>query len=199
MVKSGNKLRRIGILGGTFNPIHNGHLIMADEVYRALNLDKIIFVPTYLPPHKPSKDIAPARERLKMLKLALDANPHFTISDIEIKRKGKSYTIDTVKELKKKFKDAKIYFIIGSDYQRGLDKWKDVTQIQKLVKFVVVNRPRFSFKSNTPGVLNLNLKTVDVSGYGIRERIRKNRTIRSLVPLKVMRYIYDRGLYKEKN
>jgi nicotinate-nucleotide adenylyltransferase len=170
---------------------------MAEGVYHALKLDKVIFVPTNLPPHKPAKDIASSLDRFKMLRLAIKGNPHFSISDIEIKRKGKSYTIDTVKEFKKKFKTAKLYFIIGSDYRQGLDKWKDITAIQKLVQFVVVNRPGFPLMYNNFGVLNVNLKTINVSGYEIRQRVKENQSIRYLVPLAVMRYIHYKKLYQQ--
>ncbi len=189
---------KIGILGGTFNPIHLGHLIMAEEIRQALKLDKVIFVPTYLPPHKPARQIAAAIDRLKMLRLAVKGNPYFNVSDIEIKRKGKSYTIDTVKAFKRRFKRSKLYFIIGSDYHRTLNGWKDVKKIQRLVKFAVINRPGFPLRSLANRyVLNLNVKTLDISGYEIRERIRRKQSICYLVPREIMRYIYNRKLYKK--
>ncbi len=113
---------KIGILGGTFNPVHIGHLILAEEVREKLKLDKIIFIPTALPPHKDNMDIAPAGDRLKMLKLAIKGNKFFGVSDIEIKRKGRSYTIDTIKELKNKFVNDELYFIIGSDLLKYINE-----------------------------------------------------------------------------
>jgi nicotinate-nucleotide adenylyltransferase len=104
---------KIGILGGTFNPVHIGHLILAEEAREKLGLDKIIFVPTALPPHKDNLNIAPAADRLKMLELAVASNKYFTVSDIEIKRQGRSYTIDTLKEFQAKYSRDELYFIIG--------------------------------------------------------------------------------------
>jgi len=106
---------KIGILGGTFNPIHIGHLILAEEAREKLGLDRIIFVPTYLPPHKDNNDIAAATHRYKMIKLVIKTNRFLAVSDIEIKRDGRSYTIDTIKEFKKLYGNDELYFIIGSD------------------------------------------------------------------------------------
>src|SRR3989338_2629632 len=105
---------KIGILGGTFNPIHIGHLILAEEAREKLGLGRIIFVPTYLPPHKDSADIAAAKMRLKMVRLATLGNKYFSVSDLEIKRDGRSYTIDTIKEFKQRYAQDELYFIIGS-------------------------------------------------------------------------------------
>src|SRR3989338_11463826 len=106
---------KIGILGGTFNPIHIGHLILAEEAREKLGLDKIIFVPAYLPPHKDNSDIAPAKYRYRMIELAIQKNSYFSLSDMEIKRNGRSYTIDTLKEFKKLYPEDELHFIIGSD------------------------------------------------------------------------------------
>ncbi|MBM3243930.1 MAG: nicotinate (nicotinamide) nucleotide adenylyltransferase, partial [Candidatus Omnitrophica bacterium] len=106
---------KIGILGGTFNPVHIGHLILAEEALEKLGLNKIIFMPACLPPHKENIDIAAPNERLKMVKLAIKGNKKFIVSDIEIKRAGRSYTVDTVRELKKRSPKDEFYFIIGSD------------------------------------------------------------------------------------
>ena len=112
---------KIGILGGTFNPIHVGHLILAEEAREKLLLDKIIFVPAATPPHKDISDIAEAQNRFAMLKLASRGNRHFCVSDIEIKREGRSYTIDTIREFKKLYPNDELYFIIGSDLLKYLD------------------------------------------------------------------------------
>jgi len=135
-------MKRIGILGGTFNPIHIGHLAIAEWSYEKLKLDKVIFVPTYLPPHKSSRGVIDAKTRYKMVELAIKDNPHFEISDFEIKKGGKSYSIDTVRYFSEKFnKDTKLYFIIGEDCLSTLHKWKEIEKLVSLASFVVVNRP----------------------------------------------------------
>ncbi|MDD5501774.1 MAG: nicotinate (nicotinamide) nucleotide adenylyltransferase, partial [Candidatus Omnitrophica bacterium] len=120
---------KIGVIGGTFNPVHIGHLILAEEAREKLGLDKVILIPTAMPPHKDASGIAPAEDRLKMLKLSVKGNKFFSVSDMEIRRRGRSYTIDTLRELKRRFARDEIYFIIGSDLLKYLNEWKDLGQI----------------------------------------------------------------------
>ncbi len=195
---------KIGILGGTFNPVHIGHLILAEEVREKLVLDKIIFVPTALPPHKDNLNIAPAKDRLKMLKLAVTSNKFFAVSDIEIKRGGKSYTIDTVNELKKKYPLDSFYLIIGSDLITYFDGWKDIDQIAKAVTFVVATRPGYSLEDigsyvamRQVGVKTLAIRAVDVSGFEVRQCVAQNKSFGYLVTDKVFDYIKKRKLYKD--
>ena len=194
---------KIGILGGTFNPVHIGHLILAEEAREKLGLDKIIFVPTALPPHKDNLNIAPAKDRLKMLRLAVASNKFFAVSDIEIKRGGKSYTIDTVKELKKKYPQDSFYFIIGSDLCTYFDGWKDIDQITKAVTFVVATRPGYPLEDigayvamQQVGVKSLAIRAVDVSGFEVRQCVAQNKSFGYLVTDKVFDYIKKRKLYK---
>ena len=187
---------RIGILGGTFNPIHIGHLILAEEAREKLNLDKIIFVPTFLPPHKDNSDIVPARDRLAMVKLAIKGNRYFSVSDIEIKRDGRSYTIDTLKEFKKKYGQDELYFIIGSDLLKYLDEWKDLDEINKLVKFVVVTRPGYPLEKIPSYIKTMAIRAVDVSAFQIRKCIKDNKSFGYLVPDSVYSYIIKNKLYK---
>jgi len=187
---------RIGILGGTFNPVHIGHLILAEEVREKLKLDKIIFIPTALPPHKDDVDIAPALDRLKMLKLAIKGNKFFGVSDIEIKRKGRSYTIDTLKELKNKFTHDELYFIIGSDLLKYLNEWKDLGEINKMVKFIAATRPGYPLQQLPAYIHTLDIRAVDVSGFAVRQCIKENKSFGYLVPDKVFDYIKKRKLYK---
>lgn len=189
---------KIGILGGTFNPIHIGHLILAEEVREKLGLNKVIFMPTNFPPHKHNSDIAPAADRYKMIKEAIGANKYFTVSDIEIKRKGVSYTIDTIKELKKRHHNKdKLFFITGSDLLKYLDDWKDVAEILKLVKFVVATRPGFPLESLPTYISTISIRAVDVSAFEIREAIKQKKSFRYLVPDAVYKYILKKGLYKK--
>ncbi|MCM8792245.1 MAG: nicotinate-nucleotide adenylyltransferase [Candidatus Omnitrophica bacterium] len=187
---------RIGILGGTFNPIHLGHLILAEEVGYKLNLDKVIFVPTYLPPHKDTSEIASAIDRFKMVKLAIKRNRRFSVSDIEIKRKGRSYTIDTIQEFKKMYPHDELYFIIGSDLISYLDSWKDLDRILKLIKFIVATRPGYSLSSLPDYISKLDIRAIDISGFQIREAIKNKKPFRYLLPEAVYKYINKKGLYR---
>lgn len=187
---------KIGILGGTFNPIHIGHLILAEEAKERMKLDKIIFVPTYLPPHKDNIGIVDAQERLAMIKLAISGNKSFSVSDIEIKRDGRSYTIDTLREFKKKFPKEEFYFIIGSDLLNYLEEWKDLKQIISLVKFVAVTRPGYPLDKIPSYIQTMPIRAIDVSAFQIRQRIKEGKSFRYLVPEKVYDYINKKGFYK---
>jgi len=187
---------RIGILGGTFNPVHIGHLILAEEAREKLGLDKIIFIPTALPPHKDNLNIAPAADRLKMLKLATQGNKYFKVLDIEIKRNGRSYTIDTLRELKSKYSRDELYFIIGSDLLKYLNEWKDLNEILKMVKFVVATRPGFPLEQIPSYITTLAIRAVDVSGFEVRQCVAQNKSYGYLVTDKVFDYIKKRKLYK---
>ncbi|MDD5476650.1 MAG: nicotinate-nucleotide adenylyltransferase [Candidatus Omnitrophica bacterium] len=187
---------KIGILGGTFNPVHIGHLILAEEAREKLALDKIIFIPTALPPHKDNAGIAPADDRLKMLRAAVKGNKFFAVSDIEIRRHGRSYTIDTLKELKNKFTRDELYFIIGSDLLKYLNEWKDLSEIIKMVKFIAATRPGYPLQQLPHYIQTLAIRAVDVSGFEVRQCIKENKSFRYLVPDKVFDYINKRKLYK---
>ena len=187
---------KIGILGGTFNPIHLGHLILAEEAREKLGLNKIIFVPTYLPPHKDISDIAPAKDRMSMLNLAISSNRYFSTSDIEIKRDGLSYTIETIKELKKRFAADDLYFIIGSDLLTYLAGWKDLSEIIKTVRFVAATRPGYPLDEIPSYISTLAIRAVDISGFQIRNCVKENKSFRYLVPDSVREYIVRKKLYK---
>lgn len=187
---------KIGILGGTFNPIHIGHLILAEEVREKLEVDKIIFVPTYLAPHKDNTDIAPVECRYGMVKLAIKKNKYFSVSDIEIKREGQSYTIDTLRELKKRYLKDDLYFIIGSDLLKYLDDWKDLDEIIKMISFIVATRPGFPLEKIPAYISTIPIRAVDISGFEIRKAIKENKSFRYLVPEAVFEYISRKRLYK---
>lgn len=187
---------KIGILGGTFNPIHLGHLILAEEVRQKIGLNKVIFVPANLPPHKDDGEIIPAYHRLKMVRLAVKANPHFSVSDIEIRRGERSYTINTIKEFKGIYPEDELYFIIGSDLVKYLNGWKDVKDIIALVKFIVATRPGFPLENLPSYMTTIDIRAVDISAFEIRQCIKENRSFRYLVPEAVRQYIIKQGLYK---
>ncbi|MCM8780914.1 MAG: nicotinate-nucleotide adenylyltransferase [Candidatus Omnitrophica bacterium] len=187
---------KVGILGGTFNPIHIGHLILAEEVREKLDLDRIIFVPAYLPPHKDSSCVISADHRYAMVRLAIRNNKNFSVSDIEIKRDGLSYTIDTIRELKKIYAKDELYFIIGSDLLNYLGEWKDLDDIMGMVKFVVATRPGYPLDKIPSHISKISIRAVDISAYQIRQAIRENKSFRYLVPEAVFNYINKKKLYK---
>ncbi|MEW6075943.1 MAG: nicotinate-nucleotide adenylyltransferase [Candidatus Omnitrophota bacterium] len=186
---------KIGILGGTFNPIHLGHLILAEEVREQKCLDRILFVPTYLPPHKENSNVAPAQDRFAMIKLAIRDNKYFSVSDIEISRKGRSYTIDTLKELVRKFPLEELSFITGSDLLNYLDEWKDLQEVIKLVRFIVATRPGYPLEKMPSYIDTVAIRAVDISAFEIRECIRQKKSFRYLVPEAVRAYIEKKRIY----
>ncbi len=190
-------MMRIGIFGGTFNPIHIGHLILAQEIQVKLRLDKVVFIPVFLPPHKKSISLANARHRYKMINLAIKGKSSFEVSDIELKRKGKSYSIDTLKTLKRIFGErAKFFFITGSDSLIELSSWKKVNEIFELSQFVIARRPGFTIKGVPIGTKIIDITQIDVSSSAIRKKIKKSVPIDYLVPKSVIDYISKERLYR---
>lgn len=188
---------RIGILGGTFNPIHIGHLILAEEALWKLKLDKVIFVPSYLPPHKDEEGIIDAQHRFKMVTLAIDANSRFEVSRLEIDLKQKAYSIDTIKKLKAQYgPGAEYFFITGSDSLKELVSWKQIDEIFKISKFIVAKRPGFPIDVVPQDVQAVVITEIEVSASEIRKRLKENKSIRYLVPDNVREYIEKNGLYK---
>ena len=187
--------KRIGILGGTFNPIHGGHLLMAEGVRERLRLDKVLFVPCALSPLKKPVNLISARRRLAMVKIAMGDNPAFGVLTVEIKRGGRSYSVDTVSALHKKYKrGADFFFIIGSDSIAGLATWKDIHKLMKLCRFIAVSRPGHNLKY--PGVEVIKIPTLPVSSTDIRIMVGRGRSIRYLVPEKVRKYILKNKIYR---
>ena len=187
---------KVGILGGTFNPIHIGHLILAEEAREKLKLDKIIFVPANLSPHKDNSDIVPPLHRYRLIRLAIKTNKYFSVSNVEIKRDGKSYTIDSLREFKKIYPLDELYFIIGSDLLRYLDDWKDLSQIIKMVSFVAATRPGYPLEKIPSYISTIPIRAVDISGFEIRKAIKEDKSFRYLVPEAVFKYIVKERLYR---
>jgi nicotinate-nucleotide adenylyltransferase len=187
---------KIGILGGTFNPIHYGHLILGEQVRVQLGLDKVIYVPVYMPPHKTGEGVIEARHRLKMVSLAVKKNKRFSVSDIEIKRRGKSYTIDTLRQIKKKHPLARLFFICGSDLVNEIPTWKDVGEIYEMATFVLAKRPGFGKRLSGKNFIKIDVAQVDISSSLIRDLVRQGSSIRYLTPGTVVEYIEKHGLYK---
>jgi nicotinate-nucleotide adenylyltransferase len=188
---------RIGILGGTFNPIHIGHLILAEEALSKLKLDKVIFVPTFIPPHKNIEGGVKPKDRLRMVELAIQDNAAFSVSTFELDTKKKSYTVDTLKEFRRLHGDStEFYMITGSDLLKDLFSWKDVNDIFKMSKFIVANRPGYPVEDVPSGVETVVITPIEVSSEDIRRRLKAGKSIRYLVPEKVRSYIAEHTLYK---
>ncbi|HMP88785.1 MAG TPA: nicotinate-nucleotide adenylyltransferase [Kiritimatiellia bacterium] len=204
-----NKLK-IGIFGGSFNPIHLGHLIMAQDAGEAYSLDRIIFVPAAIAPHKLTQTLVTPSHRLDMIRLALGDRSEWEVSDEEIRRGGVSYTIDTVQHFIAVYPEADIYFIIGGDTLPELHTWKDINDLLALCKFITMVRPGFDPESLhrqslrlPPGHVEALISRVtvghviDLSSTEIRVRVAKNESIRYLVPDSVERYIREHQLYRK--
>ena len=190
-------MKRIGILGGTFNPIHVGHMTIAEMVCEKLKLDKVIFVPSCLPPHKSNKNVASAGDRYRMVSLAVRKNPHFEVSDYEVKKGGKSYSIDTVTHLKACYPSGtKFFFIIGRDLLPTLHTWKQIDDVLKMVSFVTLNRPGYKQEKSRIKVRAISIPELQVSSSYVRKRITTGKTVQYLVPDNVLDYIHRKKLYK---
>jgi nicotinate-nucleotide adenylyltransferase len=225
MVQTAKKSEQIGLLGGTFDPVHNGHLAVADFVQQALGLDSIWFIPAALPPHKAGhadgQDISSFTHRIAMLERALAGNSSFVVSDIEARRTAPSYSIDTINILIQQIgEQAGLFFIIGADAFLEISTWERYTVLPTLVNFVVISRPTYSpdkvgevilcnfagyeydsFKEtwsspNSKGSFILqHMKPVPISSTQIREKVRKREGINGLVPASVENYIKQQSLY----
>ncbi len=216
--------QRFGILGGTFNPIHYGHLAAAEEIHDRLKLDQILFVPCFIPPHKQEGDIPPAVQRLEMVRLAIAGNAHFAVSDIEVKRGGRSYTVDTVEALRSIHPAAELYFMTGLDSFLEIQSWNHWEKLLTQCAFVVLSRPGYRFcdlqkidfmqagerefaamdrgdcdqMTVRPGPFTIILEMIphyDISSTDIRKRVRQARTIKYLLPEAVEHYIITNKLY----
>ena len=198
----------IGVLGGTFDPIHSGHLIIAEEARLKLRLAKVLFVPAGRPWLKTDRAITPAAHRVEMVKRAIVANPYFELSTVEVECPGPSYSVETIAFSQQQLgAEAKIFFLIGWDSLAELPQWKEPTRLIQLCKLVAITRPGFSrpdlkaLESLVPGVTQsvvwLDIPPVDISSSDIRDRVARGLSIRGLVPDAVERYIEEHHLYIE--
>jgi nicotinate-nucleotide adenylyltransferase len=208
--KASTSVRRVGILGGTFDPIHYAHLAIAEEVRVALDLTEIVFIPAGQPPHKPERMVTPARHRLAMVQLAIATNPCFTYSRIEVDRPGPSYLVDTLRDLRAQWgKDTALYFVIGWDSLEELHTWYDPQGIlAQLTKLVAVGRPGYAqgneyntmLEARLPGILQRLLivpaPLLNISSTDLRQRITEGRPIKYQTPETVEQYIVEHKLYQ---
>lgn len=199
--------QRIGILGGTFDPVHIAHLFIAEAARDAYQLDRVLFIPTGDPPHKKTNRLAPGRERIRMLEEAIRDNPAFQVDDMEITRGGTTYTIDTLRELRMKYPGSQLYFIVGGDTLLDLKNWRNFESVAQMCSFIVYQRPGYHNEEMEREALELAKiyradihfaegPNLEISSKYIRSRLVQNQSIRYLVPASVEEYIRKQGLYK---
>ncbi|CAM2834312.1 nicotinate-nucleotide adenylyltransferase [Paenibacillus sediminis] len=192
---------KVGIMGGTFDPIHIGHLLAAESARDSYQLDEVWFMPSHIPPHKEAAGAA-GKQRLEMVTIAIQNHPSFRLLDIEIARGGVSYTIDTIRELKKQYEHIDFHFIIGADMVNYLPKWAKIEELIELVTFIGLQRPGTELElDELPSfirdkVLLAEMPLIDISSSLIRDRIANGRSIRYMVPKDVHEYIVRSGLYE---
>jgi nicotinate-nucleotide adenylyltransferase len=209
--------KKIGLFGGTFNPIHLGHLRGAEEIREAFGLQEVVFIPAALPPHKMTEEIIQAYHRLEMVKRATQKNPQFSTSDVELKRAGKSYSIDTIRYFREKFKDS-LYFILGRDAFVEIETWKDFQNLFFLCNFIIMTRPGLKQATPLPGALGpifrydqgasgwvhvsgnmiffKEINFLDISSTKVRELVERRESVKYLVPPEVEAYIEKHRLYQ---
>ena len=197
---------KTGLFGGTFDPIHNGHLIIAEDMRVKLELDRIIFIPARHPWLKSDQVISDGHHRVQMVKLAVASHPDFEVSEMEMTRPGPSYTVDTVEEMRAKFgPDEEIFFIAGADAVMDMPLWREPERVVSLCRIAAARRPGArdidpdALKPVIPQVSScisvIDVSQVDISSTAIRERIKKGESISGMVPVEVERYIYENRLY----
>ena len=200
---------RVGVLGGTFDPIHLGHLKIAEEVRLKLDLERVLFIPTGQPRLRTDKYLSPVADRLRMVELATSDNPYFQVCDNETRRGGPTYTVDTLIELRGSLgTDASLYFIVGVDILRRFHDWKEPERVLELCNVVVVTRPGHedfdwpawlvTFPQAADRLTRLDTTMIDISGTEIRRRSGQGKSVRKLVPASVAEYIQERNLYTQQ-
>lgn len=203
-------MKRYGIIGGTFDPIHNAHLYIAYEAKKQLNLDNVVFMPAGIQPFKKENKVTDSELRYNMVKLAIEPYKEFSISDYEIEKEGLSFTYETLEYFKENYNNEKVdlFFITGADCLMSIDKWKNVSKIFSLCTFVVFSRGGFNSEDLSKKkrdieekynckIVILELKELEISSTDIRERIKNGRKIDFFVPEKVNKFILENNLYKE--
>ena len=217
-------MNKIGLFGGTFNPIHLGHLRSAEEIRESFELGQVIFIPASSPPHKDKDDILPASQRAQMVRLAIADNPRFAFSEVELRRPGKSYSVETITHFRRQFgPDTELYFILGLDAFLEINTWKEYAALFALCHFIVMTRPGFE-KKFTPEHLPIEMAkyfcydsqrggyahhsgffvfpkeitALDIYSTQIRQNIREHHSVKYLLPEPVETFIYQNELYRTK-
>ena len=197
---------KLGVLGGTFDPPHMAHLVLAEAARSSLGLERVLFVPAGDPWRKAGQEITPAHHRLAMVRLAVADNPHFEVSTLEVDREGPSYTVDTLAALAEQYApDAELYLLLGEDALRDMPNWKQPERIAALATVVVAPRPGGAGPGALPDsaspevaarLVVLDMPVIDISATALRERARRGLSLHNLVPAAVARYIEEHGLYR---
>lgn len=198
-----------GVFGGTFDPVHLGHLLLAEACRDALKLDEVRLLPAAEPPHKPDAEISPGKQRVAMLEFATAGIPEFVVDRRELKREGPSYTVDTLEELKQEFPDDELYLLIGADSVRDLPTWRAPERIATLARIVAVNRGDDELKDRETlrnllgselfdGIIHISMPGVAISATELRRRVKSGESIRFQTPRAVERYILESGLYRRE-
>jgi nicotinate-nucleotide adenylyltransferase len=196
---------RIGVFGGTFDPIHHGHLAAARAAIECAHLDRVLFVPSEQPPHRAAA-LAPAHDRLAMTRLAVDDDTRFEVSDVEVERGGMSYTADTLAELRRSHPDDELFLILGWDAARLFRTWHEPDRVSRLASVVILDRPGLrrpepselaSLGLDPARVVNCHLPTPDVSGSELRRALARGKSVAGKVPAAVERYIAEHDLYRD--
>jgi nicotinate-nucleotide adenylyltransferase len=191
---------RLGVMGGTFDPIHHGHLVAASEVQSVFGLDEVVFVPTGQPWQKDERAVSPAEHRYLMTVIATASNPRFTVSRVDVERPGLTYTIDTLRDLKAQRGDVEMFFITGADALAQILSWKDIDELWSLAHFIGVTRPGHTLSDTglpENGVSLLEVPAMAISSTDCRQRVREGEPVWYLVPDGVVQYIGKYGLYRE--
>jgi nicotinate-nucleotide adenylyltransferase len=199
-------LRRVGVIGGTFDPIHYGHLAAAEEARVKVELEKVVFVVAGVPPHKLDEEVTPVEHRLAMVDLGIQSNPYFELSRVDVDRPGPSYTVDTMSILQERFgEDTELFFVMGLDSLVELPTWHEPDRLVRLCRLVAVSRPGFDvdlagLESEVPGLASrleiIDMPEVDISSTDLQRRVREGLPIKYQVPEQVERYIREFQLYK---
>ncbi|MEK6755734.1 MAG: nicotinate-nucleotide adenylyltransferase [Bacteroidota bacterium] len=194
------RVKRIGIFGGSFDPPHVGHLIIAEVARQQLHLDKVVFVPAYVPPHKKGNHASTASDRLRMTKLAVRTNPHFSVSNLEMSRKGISYTVDTIWSFKRRYPSSELFLIIGADSLQQFWTWRSPREILSLASLAVYSRRGYRRPSRSKiheAIDHISGPLLEISSTEVRNRIQKGGSIQYLVPDRVRAFINRRKLYRK--
>jgi nicotinate-nucleotide adenylyltransferase len=214
---------RVGIFGGTFNPIHFGHLRSAEVIREAFQLDRLYFVPAARPPHKEEEHLAPAHHRLRMVELAVAENPFFAVSTVELEREGKSYSVDTIRHFLAVLRSEALFFILGIDAFLAIHTWKDYAAIPELCHVIVTSRPgivmppkeaflpvalRTAFWYDTASnvyrhktghiIVSYEIDGLNISASTIRDKVRRHKSVRYLMPAAVESYMAEHALYQPR-
>lgn len=200
---------KIGIFGGTFDPIHNGHLYIAYEAERQLGLDKVIIIPSGTPPHKKSSKVTDANVRLEMVKIAAKRYVNFEVDDYEVKKEGRSYTCETLKHYREVYKDSELYFILGADSLINIDTWKNVDEIVSYATLIVFKRPGYKSsdikdkieeveKKYGCKIIFLDLLNLEISSTDIKNRLNRHERVDFFMEDDVLKFINDKKIYSRK-